>query len=125
MRHPSGGPNGMRHFEQSLAAVASLEIDAVSRIEFISNVDDFVIGFVTREQIDRGHARAGKEATEELRRAVAAFLERELKTGRYPHVEALLAEHGADQLLAAATSSERFERGLSRLLDGMAAQVGH
>jgi AcrR family transcriptional regulator len=123
MRHPSGGPNGMRHFEQSLAAVASLDIDALTRIEFISNVDDYVIGFVTREQIDATHKRAGREAREEVRRAVAAFLERELKTGRYPNVEALLAENDAEELLSAATSEERFERGLARLLDGMAGEL--
>ena len=43
-----GGPNGMRHFEQSLAAVASLDLDVRAKLELIAIVDDYVFGFVFR-----------------------------------------------------------------------------
>ena len=43
-----GGPNGMRHFEQSLAAVSSLAIDGRAKLELIAIVDDYVFGYVFR-----------------------------------------------------------------------------
>jgi AcrR family transcriptional regulator len=123
-RHPSAGPNGMRHFEQSLAAVSSVPLDAPERIELISTVDDYVIGFVVRDAGLRERARAQDVGFgEEIRRAISAFIDEQLRTGAYPNIEALMKEDPIEALAGVATDSERFERGLARLLDGIAAEV--
>jgi AcrR family transcriptional regulator len=124
MRHPSGGPNGMRHFEQSLAAVASMPVPLFDRIELLTSVDDFVVGFVVREESLRQRARAGDAAVgETARHALAAYIEAQLQTGDYPNIQALMRDHSAEELAGIATTGERFERGLARLLDGIAADL--
>jgi AcrR family transcriptional regulator len=132
LRHPwalqaldgaRGGPNGMRHFEQSLAAVASLDIDARAKFELIAMVDDYVFGFVFRA----GAAAAAFEATghEEIIEELLPHFEAQIRSGEYPHIEALFA--GGDvretwQLVVQTMIAEsRFELGLERLLDGIAA----
>ena len=47
MRARRSGPNGMRHLEQSMAAVATLPLDR-RKMEVISIVDDFVFGHALR-----------------------------------------------------------------------------
>src|SRR5262245_56707253 len=42
------GPNAMRHFEQSLAAIADTGLDASGRFTLLAMVDDFVHGNVLR-----------------------------------------------------------------------------
>ena len=51
-RGPQFGPNGMRHFEQSLAAVASKGLSPADKIRVISIVDDYVFGYVIHEAQD-------------------------------------------------------------------------
>ena len=64
LRGAEGGPNGLRHFEQSLAAVAGTGLDAAGRLELIALVDDYVFGSVTREAA--GRAVAGSSDIGEL-----------------------------------------------------------
>ena len=77
LRHPwalqamtgsRGGPNGMRHFEQSLAAVASLALPARAKLELMGIVDDYVFGFIfrTAEVAAAFTAMATEEVIEEL-----------------------------------------------------------
>src|SRR3954471_10641131 len=42
------GPNGLRHVEQSLAAVESLRGELPTKLEILSIVDDYVFGHVLR-----------------------------------------------------------------------------
>ena len=44
----SFGPNGLRHFEQSLAALDSAPLDVVAKMELLTIVDDYVMGSVLR-----------------------------------------------------------------------------
>ena len=64
MRGMRIGPNGMRHFEQSLAAVAALALDDVDKLEVIAMVDDYVFGYALRRwrtsSTSRGPARVGR-----------------------------------------------------------------
>lgn len=48
MRGALPGPNGMRHFDQCLAAVADLPLNAAGKLELLAHVDDFVFGHVLR-----------------------------------------------------------------------------
>ena len=113
------GPNGMRHFEQSLGAVAGLGLDREETFEVIGQIDDYVFGYSLREVQEREEQEHGWSA------GVVDFFRRELATGDYPLIsdffgedfEATFAE--AMEFMA---DESRFDRGLARLLDGIEAE---
>ncbi len=112
------GPNGIRHFEQTLHAVAGLDIARIEKFELIALIDDYVFGFALREAQELAeHERGWPDE-------VAAFLQHELDSGDYPLVREYL---GGDVASANETVNElirregRFERGLGKLLDGVEA----
>jgi AcrR family transcriptional regulator len=131
LRHPwsfealgesSGGPNGMRHFEQSLAAVASTGLDHRGQLELIALVDDYVFGCAMRElQIPAEHDPAAMPP------AIAQFFADLLASGDYPHIEHFVGDEdavtGFARFVAVAIDPDRFGRGLQRLLDGVALQL--
>jgi AcrR family transcriptional regulator len=113
------GPNGMRHFEQSLRAVAGLGLDREQIFEVIGQVDDYVFGYSLREVQEREEQEHGWSPE------VIDFFRRELDTGAYP----LIAEFFGDDFEATfeeamefMSDSARFDRGLARLLDGIEAE---
>jgi AcrR family transcriptional regulator len=115
---PRLGPNGLRHFEQSLAAVADLPLGKSEKLEVITLVDDYVFGVVRHAHQEEG------EHTDQWLEAMGTWIRELLATGEFPHMEALL--HGQDpattipRLTASFNADERFERGLGYLLDGLA-----
>jgi AcrR family transcriptional regulator len=112
------GPNGMRHFEQSLGAVASLDLDREQTFELIGQVDDYVVGYSLREvQEQQEHERGFPPE-------VVDFFQREVDTGTYPHVRQFFGADAAaavGEVIELIDSEGRFERGLNRLLDGIEA----
>jgi AcrR family transcriptional regulator len=108
------GPNGMKHVDQSLAAVAGLAIDPQAQLEIVMMVDDYINGF---------SAHAQEAEAEEIRPDDMAYAESLIDTGRYPHFARLSEGRGIqaiwDRFLVLMTDEDRFERGLSRLLDGI------
>ena len=122
---PSFGPNAMRHFEQSLAAVAGTGLSMDRRLEVVAQVDDYTAGYVQRE----GEVLEGewKPEWEEMIRPSSDFLEERLAGGGYPNIEAFLGgERFPDvirRLIRSSTPNERFDRGLNRLLDGVALEI--
>jgi len=118
------GPHALRQFEQSLAAVASTGLPAGERIDVIAALDDYVAGFVLKSDLEPGLESVPEEAGAE----VAAYLDAELRTGRYPHLKELLGDGDPwvalrGVMTAANDRDSRFERGLRRLLDGVAAEI--
>jgi AcrR family transcriptional regulator len=121
------GPNSLRHFDQSVGAVADLDIDLATKMEIIALVDDYVFGFVMRAFV------AGLEARDEQQepgwmQAVFDYMASELETGAYPNIarfaEANRAAGGKDEDLATmALQVTRFERGLECLLDGIEVEL--
>jgi len=111
------GPNGIRHFEQSLAAVASAPLDTTAKLDLLTIVDDYVFGHVLRagEQEVRSAS-----ATPEDTAAIAGYIEGLLTTGDYPHISGLAGDPAAASLADPAQLDRRFERGLAALLDGAA-----
>jgi AcrR family transcriptional regulator len=112
------GPNGMRHFDQSLQAVASLDLDREQTFELIGQVDDYVVGHSLREVQEREEHERGFPP------AVIDFFQREVDTGNYPHIEKFFGTNAAaamDEVLEMVGHDGRFERGLTRLLDGIEA----
>jgi AcrR family transcriptional regulator len=131
-RHPWGlhslqdaslGPNAMRHFEQSLAAVAGTPLDVTDKFALLAIVDEYVFGHALRSR-EVGSRAATSEADAEAARAFAA---EQLETGRFPHTEALAAhwdEAASTPLMSEEGYEEVFERGLEMLLDGAAVRLG-
>ena len=118
----SGGPNALAHFEQSLAAVASLRADRLTRLEVILMVDDFAFGFISRE-LELRAERESPLAEESAIDAIVEWIKSQLGHGDYPNVEELIGSRDPrevlDELEASIRNAGRFERGLSRLLDGI------
>jgi AcrR family transcriptional regulator len=114
--HP--GPNGMRHFEQSLRAASGAGISAEETFELIGLVDDYVFGFALRDAQERDeHARGWPPE-------VRDFLQRELDSGDYPLIRRFFgddADVGSELVAEIVFREGRFERGLARLLDGIEA----
>jgi len=117
------GPNGIRHMEQSVAAVAQLDVDDVTRFEIITLVDDFVFGYAVRNRLPG----RDPEAMEKWLERASAYVDEQVATGEFPHITAIMPEGGMaafwEQLHEADFEDGRFERGLKRLLDGIALSL--
>jgi AcrR family transcriptional regulator len=121
------GPNALRHFDQSVAAVADTGADLQTRMEIIALVDDYVFGFTLRAVVAGLEVREGAEEPGWMD-AVFDYMRRELETGAYPNVqhivEANRAAGGSDEDLSMmAIDPGRFARGLERLLDGIEVEL--
>lgn len=110
------GPNGLLHFEQSLRAVAGLEISDYAKFELISQVDDYVFGYSLRE------AQEFEEHERGWPPEMMAFFQRILDGGEYPLIRQFLGDDvgtGITRIIEHMNRPGRFERGLDRLLDGI------
>jgi AcrR family transcriptional regulator len=120
-----GGPNGMRHFEQSLAALATLEIDPRAKLELLAIVDDYVFGFAFRTA--ELAASFDKATQQEIIAELLPHFEAQIRSGDYPNIEALFG--GSDirttweLIVETMTAESRFEKGMQRLLDGIEADL--
>ena len=115
------GPNGMRHFEQSLAAVDSAPLDTASKFDLLAIVDDYVFGHLLHAAEIAERTSAAK-ADESAAQAAAEFGWAQLETGDFPHLSALAGQPGVGELGGLDRLEERFERGLRLIIDGIAAQ---
>ncbi|HEX3647458.1 MAG TPA: TetR/AcrR family transcriptional regulator [Pseudonocardiaceae bacterium] len=126
LQNAPAGPNAARHFEQSLAAIADTGLDSPAKFALLAWVDDYVHGNALRSAAIRsaGEAPPDEQVTEEM----IQFGQRLMASGEFPHTAALFG--GADprdafpKLLGAMSERDRFQRGLSVLLDGVAQQLG-
>lgn len=113
------GPNGMRHFEQSLQAVAGLGLDREETFEVIGQIDDYVFGYSLREVQEREEQEHGWSPE------VVDFFRREVATGDYPRISQFFGddfEATFEQAMEFMADETRFDRGLARLLDGIEAE---
>ena len=117
------GPNAMRHFEQSLAALAGTELTAADKFDVLAVVDDYVHGNAARTGEVRGRMAAAED-DEEMVAAAIEFGMAQLATGEFPHTAALFGGDTPHPALDKTSIRERFERGLAALLDGLAARYG-
>jgi AcrR family transcriptional regulator len=114
------GPNGLRHFEQSLQAVAGLGLDRNGTFELIGQVDDYVFGFALRERQEQEEHERGWPPE------VLDFFKRELAGGDYPRISDFFGDDldsSFDAVVEFLNQPGRFERGLNRLLDGIEAEI--
>ena len=116
------GPNGLRHFEQSLSAVSELDVPPRERLELIGLVDDYVFGFTLRELLQEMYEAEGDP---DMSESGLDFFESELGSGEYPHASALFRgdlrtamKRLMESFSGEEASNRRFEHGLAALLDG-------
>jgi AcrR family transcriptional regulator len=114
---PAAGPNGARHFDQSLQAVSSLPLSLADRVDILSTIDAYVFGYCLEARND------SRFDFPEVSRAMVDYTIELTKTGDYPQLSALIAEHGAEglwrELYTYSQDDTRFDRALSRLLNGI------
>jgi|SRR5689334_164348 AcrR family transcriptional regulator len=119
------GPNGMRHFEQSLEAVAGTNLSWLDKVEIINMVDDYVVGYI----LGQGEGGATPDQIrEKWVEPMARYLDVQLATGDFPNVQAMADELGGtrpaiNRFVDRIADSQHFERGLGRLLDGIEKYV--
>jgi len=115
---PGPGPNGVRHFDQSMQAVMSLDLTLGEKFELVTAVDEYVFGFCLAE-------RSNAVDLDAMPEEMVAYVERLAATGEYPTLTALSDEYGTrgafEVLRAQIADPDRFGRNLARLLDGFAA----
>jgi AcrR family transcriptional regulator len=117
------GPNAIRHFEQSLAAVAGTGLPAAARFEIIAAVDDYVTGNAMHavESLARAKVASADPAM------VAAAVEYGvglLADGDFPELRAIYAAgEPAGPPMTEDALTGQFEYGLQALLDGIAGGI--
>lgn len=97
----------MRHFEQSLQAVSSLDVDPQTRFELIGQIDDYVFGFALREAQEMEEHERGWPPE------VLEFFQREIDSGDYPLIRDFLgddADAGVERVVEYLGKEGRFER---------------
>ena len=133
------GPNGLRHVEQSLAALSGAPMDATAKLDVLAIVDDYVFGHLMRAAGSateaeagavtaahpRGRARGGEpgQATPAPESAgTADFIRSQLASGNLPQLAAVISPADVARFTAPEDQDARFELGLRLLLDGIASR---
>jgi hypothetical protein len=119
------GPNAMRHYEQSLAALAPTTLDYPQKTTVTWILDDYVVGNATHTIEARERLRAASGDPGLLTEA-KAFGDALMATGEFPELEALARQAGgAGGEIGPLTHLDRqFEAGLAALLDGIEQHYG-
>jgi AcrR family transcriptional regulator len=123
---PPTGPRTARNADRMIAALDGLDLDPQTLMWILMTLGTYVMGAVLREIQELRWHRAWN-ATEagmseaEVARAYAEFDRRVRESDRYPHLAKIMdADIDPD---APETRDERFEFGLSCLLDGIADRI--
>jgi AcrR family transcriptional regulator len=120
---PAFGPNSVRHFDQTLQAVASLAIPLGDKIDLVAAVDEYVFGSCLLER--NNLQDDGAPFDEGMTRYVNGLI----ATGDYPELSALTEKYGLNEAWTHVASHlrdpKRFGRNLARLLDGIEADLRH
>jgi hypothetical protein len=117
---PSMGPSSIRHFEQSLQATRSMNVDHLERFNYISMIDEYVFGFCWQNRSnDIESMHIGDEDRE--------YFEEFLNAEEFPEITTLVDQYGMngfiEEITTAMTDDERFERNIDLILDGIQAEI--
>jgi AcrR family transcriptional regulator len=110
-RRPQIGPNALKHGEQSLAALSSLDVGMKVAARIVTAVDHYTTGYFIREGLLRD-----REDGDQPGSVVESYMREMLATGNYPNLARAYKEGVEDQ--------ESFEEGLGWLLDGIEREYG-
>ena len=110
------GPNAVRHFDQTLEAVALRGGTLEEQLDLAAAVDEYVFGYCMMHTAD--YADRQRVSGE----GMIHYVEGLLGKGDYPRLDTLTDEVGLanawDRIHAHSRDETRFERNLTRLLDG-------
>jgi AcrR family transcriptional regulator len=109
-------PNGLRHFEQSLTALAGAPFDTRGKLNLLAIVDDYVMGNVLHAAELR--LRARQQPDPALAAGIAKFVESQLRSGQFPQLQALSQDPRSAPADGDDGPEERFDLGLAALIDG-------
>jgi AcrR family transcriptional regulator len=117
---PPVGPNSVRHFDQSLQAVASLDLGLTEKFDIVSAVDEYVFGYCLHHRNNQvSHEQSFDDDA-------LAYVNGLVESGDYPQLEAMTAEYGLEEgwrlIDKHMRDPQRFARNLARLLDGIEAE---
>jgi AcrR family transcriptional regulator len=119
---PPVGPNFVRHFDQSLQAVASLDLPLTEKFDIVSAVDEYVFGYCLQHRNNRSAHEERSFDDDTL-----SYVERLVESGDYPQLEAMTREYGLEEgwrlIEKHMRDPQRFTRNLDRLLDGIEAEM--
>jgi AcrR family transcriptional regulator len=117
---PPLGPNTVRHFDQTMAALATLELPLAERLDLASVLDEYVFGYCLHE---RNNLHPDNPADGIFSDGMVEYMDGLISTGAYPELSKLSAEVGLEASLrtadAIARDPARFRRNLDRILDGI------
>jgi AcrR family transcriptional regulator len=118
---PPIGPNSVRHFDQTMQAVSSLDLPLKEKFDICFLVDEYTWGYCMQERNNRA------QASDPFPSEMIAYVQDLMTTGDSPQLEAIAGTIGLESLWS--TISEhlrepsRFERNLDRVLDGIEASI--
>ena len=119
------GPNAMRHYEQSLAALAATGLSYPQKTEVTAILDDYVAGNASHAIEAQERLRIASSNPSLVTEAVAygAAL---VSTGEFPELTALAeqARRTGSQIGPLQHLDRQFETGLAALLDGIEQHYG-
>jgi AcrR family transcriptional regulator len=121
---PPLGPNTLLNLEGSLAMLDGTGLDIETAMNVLMTANTYVMGAVLREMQEIRGQRDEEQAgimQDEVAPVLAAWRDRLDAVGRFQHFVRLLDENIDPD--AAETRDERFEFGLDRVLDGIAAKI--
>jgi AcrR family transcriptional regulator len=119
---PLGGPNRLRRFELALQALSGAPLGTAAKVDLLALIDDFVYGHVLNAAEINARTAAAHAAGHNAE-VPAEFLAEQLRSGRYPQLQALAADRDAPKLSDASRLDERFDLGLAVLIDGACARL--
>jgi AcrR family transcriptional regulator len=116
---PAIGPNSVRHFDQTLEALSSLDTDLETKIDIAAMVDEYVFGHCLMER--------NNLQTDDQSGYIVDYVEALLATGSYPQLAAMAADIGVaagwSRIDSRLRDPARFDRCLGLLLDGIEANL--
>jgi AcrR family transcriptional regulator len=117
--HSGMGPNTLRMIEATFSAVSVLGLGIDTMMEIVGQVTAYVTGYVHEELTDdKARRRSGLDREQWFRRQ-QPYVQKLIDSGDYP----MLTRIVMDAKLPHMDPDARFDRGLSRLLDGIAANL--
>jgi AcrR family transcriptional regulator len=112
-QRPRLRPNGLKHIEQSLAALGDLGLDPLSTWRVATAVDEYVLGHAVSEVLERGAPRREGSSSAELQVLMRPYFQRLVDSGEFPNLAPILKK-------GLPVDDNTFDRGLDWMLDGIA-----
>jgi AcrR family transcriptional regulator len=114
---PNIGPNYLRWFEFSLAAIADLGFDITTMAQIVSMLGGYVTAVVGYEVAEEEHNRRTGLTEDDKRMYATPYVETIIASGRYPNFARFFTAG------VAIDPEQGFAFGLDCLLDGLAARM--